>query len=127
MNDIRKKTVLLAEDDILVRKLTTKTLQLAGFNVFQASDGVEACEIFSKHKDEIDIMVFDVVMPNMDGIEAYHKIVAQRECLKDKILYFTGYSHNLLDEVRAESDVYFLLKPFSRKDLLEKVELVLDS
>ena len=88
---------------------------------------MEACEIFSNHKDEIDIMVFDVVMPNMGGIEAYHKIVAQRGCLKDRILYFTGCSHNLLDEVRAESDVHFLLKPFSRKNFLEKVELVFDS
>jgi CheY-like chemotaxis protein len=127
MNAIRRKTVLLAEDDVLVRKLTAKTLIMAGFNVFQAVDGVQACEIFSKHKDEIDLLVFDVVMPNMGGIEAYRKIVAQKECLKNKILYFTGYSHKMLDEIRGGADVNFLLKPFSRKIFLEKVELVINS
>ncbi len=84
-------TVLLVEDEPLVRALAVRVLKRAGYEVVTAEDGQEACETFAKDPDAIDIVVMDMIMPRMGGREAYHRI----NVLKPQVpvLFCTGYSH----------------------------------
>ena len=68
------KTILLAEDDSISRKIARKMLNKAGFSVVEAIDGVEAVAMFTQHRDSIDLILMDVMMPNMDGLEAIERI-----------------------------------------------------
>ena len=64
---LRKETVLLVDDEDLIRRLEKESLSMAGYTVFTASGGEEAVEIFAHRKDEIDLVVIDLTMPGMDG------------------------------------------------------------
>lgn len=83
-------TVLLVEDEEPVRALASRVLQRAGFAVIPAVDGVEACERFATHMDDIDIVVSDVVMPRMGGRETFERIRALAPEIP--FLFCSGYA-----------------------------------
>ena len=66
--------ILLAEDDTTSRKLATRMLQKAGFEVLPARDGSEAVSLFQQHQAKIDLILMDVMMPKLDGLEATEQI-----------------------------------------------------
>jgi DNA-binding response OmpR family regulator len=126
MNDTKKTLVLVAEDDRSVREAITKMLASAGFDVLQAIDGLEAFEIFEKYTDKIKLLIFDVVMPKMGGMQAYSAISLLRErSVKPKILYLTAYSQDLFKSIN-DDEFDYLLKPFHKDEFLVKVEQVLN-
>jgi len=93
-SDIHSITVLVAEDDPPVRELTMEGLGAAGIKAVSASNGLEAVEVFMKNPDRIDLLVFDVVMPNMNGPDAYREI---REAGFDvPVIFTTGYAGDSL-------------------------------
>ena len=119
------ETVLLAEDEEMVRKFTSRVLTRAGYKVISSSDGEEAVEMFKKHQDEIDILVFDVIMPKMNGRLAYNEI----ELIKPGIpvLFCSGYGDDLLrNEYMVEIDGRILPKPYQPKELLKELRIMLD-
>ena len=67
-------TILIAEDDPTVRKITVRTLKDGGYTVLAARDGEEAVEMFQEHRDSIALVLLDVVMPRMSGHEAHRRI-----------------------------------------------------
>jgi PAS domain S-box-containing protein len=85
-------TVLLVEDEPLVRSLAVRVLKRAGYDVITAEDGQEACETFAKDPDVIDIVVMDMIMPRMGGREAYHRINVIKPGVP--VLFCSGYSHD---------------------------------
>ena len=120
------ETVLLAEDEPLVRKLVAKVLRNRGYRVMEAGTGQEALEIFqSQEPGSIQMLLTDVVMPQMGGIE-----LAQR--IKDiqpntKVLFASGYTQEPLFLAGDSSqEIRFIQKPFLPEALAIKVREVLD-
>src|SRR5581483_9791363 len=119
------ETILLLEDEDMVRTLTRQILESAGYAVMEASRGEEAIDL-AQRNGGIDLLLTDVVMPEMSGKEVADHIFAVRPSLK--ILFMSGYTdeaivhHGVLDE-----NVEFIQKPFTLAALTKKVRDVLDS
>ena len=118
-------TVLLVEDDLAVRSLSRDILELSGYRVLEAGDGAEALRLGAQYPGRIDLMVTDVVMPQMGGRHVVEQLRSLRP--ETRILYMSGYTD---DTVRrhgvARADAAFLPKPFTADALTQKVKEVLE-
>lgn len=113
--------ILLVEDDAQVRDIASGKLQRAGYNVLQAEDGIEALKVFGMSRNPIDLVVTDIKMPNMDGIELAQKLTAQLPELP--IVLISGYADVTDAMHRAQSLTFqFVSKPFRGNELLAAVE-----
>jgi len=117
-------TILLVEDDDMVRKVTTKMIEAIGYTVLAASNPLAAI-LFCETKDvSIDLLLTDVVMPKMTGIELSVKIKALRP--KIKVLFMSGYSSKITSKNgRLSKDTHFIEKPFSKNELALKIHGIL--
>ncbi len=119
------ETVLLAEDAELVRNFAGRMLRKAGYKVIFACDGQEAVELFEKHAAEIDILVFDIVMPRMTGKAAYEQI--RKLNSKVPVVFCSGYHEEILDtSFFSDFNGTFLPKPYKSNDLLNRIRSLLD-
>ncbi len=119
------ETVLLAEDDVEVRKIMQEALEKFGYRVVAAEDGKEAVDKFFKDRDKIQILIFDLIMPRKNGKEAYEEIKKTKPDIK--VLFLSGYTANLIHKKGIlEEGMNFILKPVSINDLLRKVREILD-
>jgi CheY-like chemotaxis protein len=118
------ETILLAEDEPQVRKLTERALLRGGYRVLVAQNGQEAVETSRAFEGKIDLLVTDVVMPVMGGVRAADLIRTERP--ETKVLFVSGYSEEALFREGVEEGVNFLNKPFTPNDLDKKVREVLD-
>ena len=120
-------TILLVEDEDAVRSFGVRALQMRGYTVYEADSGVEALEVMEEHGDEIDLVVSDVVMPEMDGPTLLGEL---RKNYKDlKFVFVSGYAEdafakNLPEEER--DNFGFLPKPFTLKQLATTVKEILN-
>ena len=120
-----KETILLAEDDEAIRKLTENILNSYGYKVLAARDGEEAVDVFRRHGNEIAMAVLDIVMPKMGGKQAYDEMIKTASGLK--VLFLSGYSADAIHNAFVlRSGVPFLQKPFGPGVLARKVREVLD-
>jgi PAS domain S-box-containing protein len=118
------ETILLAEDDASVREFHKTLFESAGYQVITACHGMEALGKFRKHQEEIDILVFDVIMPRMNGKEAYGHIRKMRPGIK--VLFLSGYAGDVLNEAGVARDLEpFLDKPANPGKLLTTVHELL--
>lgn len=119
------ETILIAEDDATVLALTEHTLREAGYTVRVASDGDEALQLFKKHADEIDLAVFDVMMPRLSGKDAMKAILKVRPGLPH--LFVSGYSGSAVNpEITKGEKSSMLAKPYRSEELLQKIRQLLD-
>jgi len=120
------ETILLAEDEDIVRAPVKSLLESYGYIVLAASDGEEAIKLFERHADEIDLAVLDLVMPKASGKYVWYAI---REIRPDmKILFMSGHAATSVHEdFMPPPDVPFLSKPFSVMTLVGKIREMLDS
>jgi PAS domain S-box-containing protein len=120
------KTILIVDDEEMIRQLAQAFLQRMGYKTLSAINGKEAVEVYSKHEEEIDMIIMDIVMPEMDGKEAGMRI--KRINPNAKILYSSGYTQDaeFLDSLQQES-VPFLRKPYLLEDFFESVTDLLDT
>lgn len=119
------ETVLLAEDDAMVRNLVRSVLQRAGYRVLVACDGEEAVALFGQHAEEVDLLLFDVVMPRLGGRLASDRILAQRPGLP--VVFASGYSEDAIhSDFVLEPGVTLLSKPYVVEELLRTVRSRLD-
>jgi signal transduction histidine kinase/integral membrane sensor domain MASE1/ActR/RegA family two-component response regulator len=120
----RTATVLLAEDEPVVREFVQRTLERAGHQVLAAADGRAALELARAHAGSIDLVVTDVVMPSMGGPELVRLVQAERGDVA--VLYLSGYpSERERSPESARGEVAFLQKPFSSARLLESVAVLI--
>ena len=119
------ETVLLVEDDPVVRQLVAEILETNGYTVLQAADGPSVLELARRHSGPIDLLVTDVVMPGMSGPEVAHSVTAMRP--GTLVLYMSGYTDSAIGHHGVlEPGIAFLQKPFSTDDLTCKVRTLLD-
>jgi signal transduction histidine kinase/ActR/RegA family two-component response regulator len=117
-------TVLIAEDEPSVRELALRTLSTARITVIQAENGERALEVVRHHKERIDLLISDVVMPKLGGVELANVLALEKPNLR--ILLVSGYSCNDTVPPGAPSNIKgFLQKPFTPMELLETVSKIL--
>ncbi|MBI3628998.1 MAG: response regulator [Candidatus Rokubacteria bacterium] len=120
-----RETILLVEDERVVRALARDILLMSGYTVLEASHGKEALAVSERHKGPIDMMLTDVVMPNMNGRELYDRLAPLRPGLK--VLYMSGYAESgIVRDGALEAGTAFIPKPFTVDALAAKVREVLD-
>jgi len=119
------ETILLAEDNDQVRELLTSILTGAGYQVIVAVDGEQAVQKFREHADSIELLLFDMIMPKMNGKEASDVIRKLKTSVKT--IFASGYAPDLMQHKVSLDDGSFLLtKPVSPHDLMKTVRRVLD-
>ena len=116
-------TILLVEDEDAVRMFASRALKNKGYTVYEADSGVSALKVMEETDAHIDLVISDVMMPQMDGPTLVKKI---RETDKNlKVIFISGYAEDALDDNIMDKDFNFLSKPFSLKQLAEQVKEVL--
>ena len=119
------ETILLAEDEELVRSLAVNVLERAGYRVLTASDGEEAIRIYEEHGDEVDLLLLDVVMPRKGGRTVYETIRAQNPNVPT--LFCSGHSYDILEKGSLpDGEVRLLQKPYNSRVLLQMIRELLD-
>ncbi len=119
------ETILLVEDEELVRKLSREMLETCGYTVIEARDGLEALEICSTGDRQPDLLMTDVVMPQMGGRELAEKLTDKMPDIK--ILFTSGYTDDaVLRHGIIETNSNFIQKPFTFDALSRKVRKLLD-
>jgi PAS domain S-box-containing protein len=117
-------TILLVEDDEIMRGLTKKMLQEHGYNIVEADDGKSALEWVESHPNAIDLLLTDVVMRRVSGPELVERLTASHPNLK--VIYMSGYTGELIAEREVlERGITLLEKPFTRADLLNTIHTTL--
>jgi len=118
------ETILLAEDEEIVRTLAARVLKDQGYKVLEANDPLQAIQIFNGYKGKVDLIVTDIIMPGMTGLGLVQRIQSTHPDIK--ILYISGYTDTaMLHQGVFESGTAFLQKPFTPQTLLKKVREVL--
>ena len=120
-----RETILVVEDDELVRGITVRSLRALGYRILLAEDGEDAMQVVERHAGDIDLVVTDVAMPRMGGPELADKLTARNPSVK--VLFVSGYSEQELSErmVLARNRA-FLDKPFTASMLARKLREMLD-
>ena len=119
-----EETILVVEDDDAVRRMTREFLTIKGYNVREASSGLEAIEFLGSHSEPIDLVLTDIIMPGMKGRELGGRLAAIRTGIK--ILYMSAHTEDTaMDLDMIVPGTAFIEKPFSPEELASKVREVL--
>jgi PAS domain S-box-containing protein len=120
------ETILLVEDEHPVRELVARVLQKHGYKVWQAASGNDALGVWHEHKQDISLLLTDLVMPgNMNGYDLAEKIRTERPGLK--VIFTSGYSADIVGKnFKLEPDLNFLQKPYQPQTLVLAVRRCLD-
>ncbi|MGI9405645.1 MAG: ATP-binding protein [Hyphomicrobiaceae bacterium] len=116
--------VLLVEDEEPVRRLAARALSRQGFEVLEAGTGVEALEVIGAHSGPVDLVVSDIVMPEMDGPTLLKEL--RRDLPGMKLIFISGYAEDALQTLNPDEEFAFLPKPFQLADLVAKVKETLE-
>ncbi len=116
-----RDTILLVEDEEAVRAFGARALASRGYTVLEAASGVEALEVVAAQDGKIDLIVSDVVMPEMDGPTMFGEL--RKRGIKCKVIFVSGYAEDAFQKnLPAGEDFGFLPKPFTLKQLVEAVK-----
>ncbi len=119
------ESILVVEDEGGIRALVRKILRRQGYQVIEASNGEEALRLLAEESTKVDLLLTDVMMPGMNGVELSQKALAQDGSLK--VLFVSGYTdESVLEAGQFPAGTAFLQKPFTLGSLLGKVREVLD-
>jgi len=113
-------SVLVVDDEAAVRRFACRVLEQAGYSVFEAIDGVEALELIQGQTAVLELVVSDIVMPRMNGVELMQALSVSRPSLP--VILMSGYATAALSELGIVAPCSILPKPFSAERLLAEVD-----
>jgi CheY-like chemotaxis protein len=120
------ESILLVEDEQTVRMVAARVLQSKGYVVHSAANGREALELARRLEEKLDLVLTDMVMPDMGGVELVERLLEVRPGLR--VVYMSGYAEgDKLEPASNQPGRSFLQKPFSAEGLTFKVREVLDA
>lgn len=120
------ETILLVEDDEGVRDFTATTLKNFGYTIIEAINGRKAIEILKRNKQGVDLLITDIIMPEMNGQELAKRL--ENIIPLNRVLFVSGYTFDHLKQDGAlEEGINFLQKPYSIHDILSKIRDILNS
>lgn len=120
---VANQTLLIVEDQEHLRNLMYELLQNEGFQVYQAENGVVALKVLEKLDYKVDLIITDVIMPEMGGQALASRLASQGH--KNKILFLSGFAGDVLSTNHGDSAPHFLEKPFNHATLLKKINSIL--
>ncbi|NVN91464.1 MAG: PAS domain S-box protein [Desulfuromonadales bacterium] len=121
-----QETILVVEDELAILEMTTKILKNQGYTVLQANTVGEALDVARDHAGGIDLLMTDVIMPEMNGRDLAKKLKNLYPCIKS--LFMSGYPADVIAQHGVlEAGLYFIQKPFSIPAMVAKVREALDS
>jgi PAS domain S-box-containing protein len=121
-----KETVLIVEDEDSIRFVARRVLERSGYTVLEADSGAAALDVLATHTGSLDLVLTDLVMPGMTGIELSQELRKTRPDLK--MLFTSGYSVDVVsDRFHPDGEWNFISKPYGVRELVEEVRRVLDS
>ncbi len=121
-----KGRILLVEDEDAVRAFAIRALTSRGYTVVEADSGERALDVMAAQKEPFDLILSDVVMPEMDGPTMLREL--RKRGVKTKVIFVSGYAEDAFEKnLEGQTDFAFLPKPFSLKQLVEKVKEVMES
>jgi len=119
------ETVLVVEDEDSMRALIERILRKAGYTVLTAENGGDALALFDKYAGKIDLLLTDVVMPQMSGREIAAQLARAKPSIK--VLYMSGYTDEIIDRHGVlEPGVRLIAKPFAAAEMTRRVRMLLD-
>ena len=119
------ETVLLVDDEDIVIAVGRQMLEKMGFSVLTATGGLEALDVYKDNKDDIDLVILDMIMPDMGAGDAYDELQEINPAIK--VLLSSGYGQDQQTrEVLNRGCKGFIQKPFNMQALREKIEDILD-
>jgi len=119
------ETILLVEDEPVVRRLVAEILETTGYTVLPAADGPSALELLQRHKAPVDLLLTDLVMPGMSGREVAQVVTQMHPATH--VVYMSGYTGSVIDHHGiVEEGVTFVQKPFSADELSRALRSLLD-
>jgi CheY-like chemotaxis protein len=119
------ETVLLVDDEASILTITSQTLQAFGYRVLTATDGADAVAIYAQHRDEIAVVLTDMMMPVMDGAATVHALRRINPTIN--IITASGLNVNgEVDKLSGAGIKHFLLKPYTARALLKTLRTILD-
>ncbi|RMF46305.1 MAG: PAS domain S-box protein [Deltaproteobacteria bacterium] len=117
--------LLVVEDDPAVRQVTKSVLEEVGYRVLAAEDGVEGLSLFEQSADKIALVLTDIIMPNMTGLEMYQKIRATHP--ETRFIFFSGYTFDALEDHGIDKDeLDIVFKPVAPMELLGRIRKAID-
>lgn len=117
-------TILVVEDETALRELVRHTLLRRNYGVVEAKNGEEGVEVFRKHGKKIQLVISDLAMPGMDGLECRNRILALEP--RVRFLFISGFPDRIVDRHHESLEgCEFLAKPFRLEQLTEKVTRML--
>lgn len=124
-SDRGTETILLVEDDTAARQIVMRLLQEKGYTVLEASNGIEALQVYKKYENSIHLLLTDVIMPGISGRELYEQIRSFHANIR--VLFMSGYTDDaIIQHGVFENGIAFLQKPVLPADIIRKVRDVLD-
>jgi len=121
------ETILIVEDEVALRGVEEEYLRNLGYNLLIAKDGPEALEMAKRHAGPIDLLIADVIMPLMSGPELAEQLTPIQGGIP--VIYVSGYTNQAVVDRTGllESELHFLQKPFSLRELSRQIRALLDS
>ena len=121
-NDAGNKTILVVDDEDCLVAYLEMLLAHEGYNVVTASNGKQAVEVYKTKSDEIDIVLMDITMPILDGIQTYKQLTQYNPNVP--ILFMSAYSQQSLEGIE---NLHFIRKPMRPREILQSIEHIFDS
>jgi CheY-like chemotaxis protein len=121
-----RETILLVEDEPVLRELVAKVLEGYQYRVLEAETGVQALKVWDEYQGKIDLLLTDMVMPGgVSGAELAHRLRQRKPDLR--VIYSSGYSSEIVGKNFSENDPVFLSKPYRPPQLAHRVRKCLDA